>query len=164
MVCAGTTVLHNNLCFLEILSNCFQEPGLTERSNQPKILRIFWISLELDQNVVTKSRFLHISSKILQEAAFTTSKEILLEMGHFFQVQDDYLDCFGDPAITGKIGTDIEDNKCGWVINKALLICTPEQRQTLEEHYAKKDPESVRYENFIIMYCFYNIGFTFETL
>ena len=85
-------------------------------------------------------------------------------MGHFFQVQDDYLDCFGDPAITGKIGTDIEDNKCGWVINKALLICIPEQRQTLEEHYATKDPESVRYENFIIVYCVYNSGFTFETL
>lgn len=64
-------------------------------------------------------------------------------MGHFFQVQDDYLDCFGDPAVTGKIGTDIEDNKCGWLINKALLICSDEQSVTLEAHYAKKDPESV---------------------
>lgn len=64
-------------------------------------------------------------------------------MGHFFQVQDDYLDCFGDPAVTGKIGTDIEDNKCGWLINKALQICTEEQRATLEKHYAKKSSESV---------------------
>ena len=64
-------------------------------------------------------------------------------MGHFFQVQDDYLDCFGDPAVTGKIGTDIEDNKCGWLINQALLRCSEEQKKVLEENYAKKDPASV---------------------
>jgi len=85
---------------------------------------------------------LHMA-EVKDESAFSTAKEILLEMGHFFQVQDDYLDCFGDPAVTGKIGTDIEDNKCGWLINKALLICSDEQSVTLEAHYAKKDPESV---------------------
>ena len=66
-------------------------------------------------------------------------------MGHFFQVQDDYLDCFGDPAVTGKIGTDIEDNKGSWLINQALLRCSDEQRKILEENYAKKDPAAVSY-------------------
>lgn len=47
-------------------------------------------------------------------------------------VQDDYLDCFGDPSVIGKIGTDIEDNKCGWLIVKALERASPEQRKLLE--------------------------------
>lgn len=78
----------------------------------------------------------------LQLATPTNLKQahdILIPMGEYFQVQDDYLDAFGDPSVIGKIGTDIKDNKCGWLINQALLICTPEQRQLLDENYGKKD-------------------------
>lgn len=65
--------------------------------------------------------------------------DILIPMGEYFQIQDDYLDAFGDPSVIGKIGTDIKDNKCGWLINQALLICTPEQRKILDENYGQKD-------------------------
>lgn len=65
--------------------------------------------------------------------------DILIPLGEYFQIQDDYLDAFGDPAVIGKIGTDIKDNKCGWVINQALLKCTPEQRSVLDENYGRKD-------------------------
>ncbi len=64
-------------------------------------------------------------------------------MGEYFQVQDDYLDCYGDPAFIGKIGTDIQDNKCSWLVNTALNIATPEQRAILEANYAKKDDKCV---------------------
>ena len=47
-------------------------------------------------------------------------------------LKDDFLDCFGDPAVTGKIGTDIEDNKCSWLVVQALKKATPPQRAELE--------------------------------
>lgn len=71
------------------------------------------------------------------------AKAILLEMGEYFQIQDDYLDCFGDPALTGKVGTDIQDNKCSWLVVQCLQRVTPEQRQLLEDNYGRKEPEKV---------------------
>ncbi|KAK7517000.1 ERG20 farnesyl diphosphate synthase [Phyllosticta citriasiana] len=69
------------------------------------------------------------------------AKDILIPMGEYFQVQDDYLDNFADPEKLGKIGTDIMDNKCSWLVNQALRICTPEQRKVLEDNYGRKDKE-----------------------
>lgn len=70
-------------------------------------------------------------------------KNILVDMGIYFQVQDDYLDCFGDPETIGKIGTDIEDFKCSWLVVKALEICNEEQKKVLYENYGKLDPANV---------------------
>jgi farnesyl diphosphate synthase len=70
-----------------------------------------------------------------------TAKDILIPLGEYFQIQDDYLDNFGDPAHIGKIGTDIKDNKCSWLVNKALEVATPEQRKILDENYGQKDDE-----------------------
>jgi farnesyl diphosphate synthase len=61
--------------------------------------------------------------------------DILLPMGEYFQVQDDYLDAFGSPEVLGKIGTDIIDGKCSWCACMALSLATPEQRQVIDRNY-----------------------------
>ncbi|XP_054157431.1 uncharacterized protein LOC128955781 [Oppia nitens] len=71
-------------------------------------------------------------------------ENILLMIGHVFQVQDDYLDCFGDPSITGKVGTDIQDRKCCWLIVRALELCNDRQRQLLQTQYGLKSDKSVK--------------------
>lgn len=69
------------------------------------------------------------------------AEQILIPLGEYFQAQDDYLDNFGKPEHIGKIGTDIMDNKCSWLVNQALKIVTPEQRKLLEENYGRKDKD-----------------------
>ena len=69
------------------------------------------------------------------------AEDILIPMGEYFQIQDDYLDNFGLPEHIGKIGTDIMDNKCSWLVNQALAICTPEQKKILEDNYGRKDKD-----------------------
>ncbi|OMH80699.1 Farnesyl pyrophosphate synthase [Zancudomyces culisetae] len=69
---------------------------------------------------------------------FEIAKSILVPMGIYFQVQDDYIDLYGDPSLTGKIGTDIKDNKCSWLIIMALSKASEQQRQLLDTHYGRK--------------------------
>ena len=68
---------------------------------------------------------------------------ILLDLGVVFQIQDDYLDVFGDTTTIGKIGTDIEDNKCAWPVVKALEIASEEQKKALQENYGKHDQKCI---------------------
>jgi farnesyl diphosphate synthase len=64
-------------------------------------------------------------------------------MGHFFQVQDDYLDCFGDEEVTGKIGTDIQDCKCSWLFVTAVQRCNPDQKKYLLANYGVNEPTKI---------------------
>lgn len=79
---------------------------------------------------------------ISSEEDLKQARDILIPLGEYFQIQDDFLDCFGTPEQIGKIGTDIKDNKCSWVVNKALLKVNADQRKLLDENYGKKDDES----------------------
>uniref|UniRef100_A0A1B0DI81 Uncharacterized protein n=1 Tax=Phlebotomus papatasi TaxID=29031 RepID=A0A1B0DI81_PHLPP len=57
-------------------------------------------------------------------------------MSYYVQMQDDFLDCFGDPEVTGKIGTDIQDGKCTWL----AVVCL---KEIMRECYGKNDPEAI---------------------
>eukprot|EP00301_Raphidiophrys_heterophryoidea_P009879 c14890_g1_i1.p1 GENE.c14890_g1_i1~~c14890_g1_i1.p1 ORF type:complete len:410 (-),score=93.28 c14890_g1_i1:132-1280(-) len=74
----------------------------------------------------------------------THCETISLLLGEYFQVQDDMLDCYGDPEVIGKIGTDIQDSKCSWLICKALERADASQRAVLEQNYGKHDATSVQ--------------------
>lgn len=55
-------------------------------------------------------------------------------LGIAFQIQDDYLDCFGDPAKFGKqVGGDIKANKKTFLMIHALESASASQQQQLTE-------------------------------
>ncbi|KAF7330873.1 Fructose-bisphosphate aldolase [Mycena venus] len=71
---------------------------------------------------------------------YKVALSILVPLGEYFQIQDDFLDFSAPPEQLGKVGTDIVDNKCSWCVNTALALATPEQRAVLDENYGRKDP------------------------
>ncbi|TFK23353.1 farnesyldiphosphatesynthetase [Coprinopsis marcescibilis] len=91
---------------------------------------------------------------------YSIALSILIPLGEYFQVQDDFLDYSAPPEVLGKIGTDIVDNKCSWVINTALALASSstsistgptaklteerkaELRKVLDESYGQKNKDA----------------------
>jgi len=71
------------------------------------------------------------------------ARDICMELGEKFQIEDDFLDCYQDPEILGKIGTDIQDHKCSWLCVQALKRMNQEQRARFEANYGKDDKECI---------------------
>lgn len=71
-----------------------------------------------------------------------------LNLGIAFQLQDDYLDAFGEEAVFGKtIGGDILENKKTFLYLKALLGSSEEQKKELEAFFGTTvgdDKEKIR--------------------
>jgi len=89
-----------------------------------------------------------IVAGITDLAEFNACREILMIMGIYFQAQDDYLDCYATPEQLGKIGTDIQDKKCGWLFVHAYHhLASAEQKALLDKVYGKckvKSPEEAQ--------------------
>jgi geranylgeranyl diphosphate synthase type II len=61
-------------------------------------------------------------------------------LGLAFQLQDDLLDTFGDPKLTGKkLGTDIVDNKKTFLMIQALEASSVQQREELTAWLTRKE-------------------------
>ncbi|CAD5120962.1 DgyrCDS9508 [Dimorphilus gyrociliatus] len=152
--CRGQTWFRDVIdLFLEIQSNTIHGQALDLESSCPK--EPMEVRLSLGRyKTIAKYKTSYYSfvlpvrcglymAGISSDEIHDLATKILLEMGHIFQVQDDFLDCFGDPTVTGKVGTDIEDNKCTWLVAKVLQIDNENILQILKENYGKSGQENV---------------------
>lgn len=63
-----------------------------------------------------------------------------LDMGMAFQLQDDYLDTFGDSRVFGKkVGGDIQANKKTYLLIKAYELASSQQVKELDGWFSTKD-------------------------
>lgn len=83
-------------------------------------------------------------NRVNSKEIFAVSTKILFEINNFYQAQDDYLDIYGDPILSGKVGTDIKENKCSWFALKCMELANPAQKLILQQNYGKDDPQKVQ--------------------
>merc|ERR1712154_262389 len=85
-----------------------------------------------------------IVAGITDLAEYNACRDILMIMGIYFQAQDDYLDCYAPPEQLGKIGTDIQDKKCGWLFVHAYhSLANAEQKAIFDKLYGKCKVQTV---------------------
>ncbi|WBW71853.1 ER farnesyl pyrophosphate synthetase Erg20 [Schizosaccharomyces osmophilus] len=145
--------------YLDLLELFREVTFLTELGEQKDLLssaeaqRVFSFDLKNYDFIVTYktafySFYLPVKCALLlsgnfNERADATTKRLSKLLGYYFQAQDDYLDCFGNYASLGKVGMDIEDNKCTWLVCQAKMAASAEQLMFLEKHYGGRNQDSV---------------------
>lgn len=72
------------------------------------------------------------------------TQDILIPLGKFYQFQNDSLDIFGEVSRTGKLGADIQENKCSWVAIEAWEMCDESDKRTISENDGQPDQEAAR--------------------
>ncbi len=66
------------------------------------------------------------------------------QLGLAFQLQDDYLDTYGDPAVFGKaVGGDIMNDKKNYLLAKAYELCDDTQRKMLDSYRGSRDAKKI---------------------
>lgn len=66
------------------------------------------------------------------------------KIGLAFQLQDDYLDAFGDETFGKRIGGDIIENKKTILYLKALALADTQQHQALKQHYTTTEDSEAK--------------------
>ncbi len=74
---------------------------------------------------------------------FYNCEQIAVRLGINFQIVDDYLDVYGDYEVMGKIGSDIEDFKCSWLLVQAIKLSNGKQYKLLQENYGKDNKQCI---------------------
>ena len=64
-------------------------------------------------------------------------------MVSFLSLLYSYLNSIPFKNICHVVGTDIQDNKCSWLVVQALDLATPSQRKILEKNYGQWDDKKV---------------------
>lgn len=82
----------------------------------------FWLPCELG---------ILVSGKTYSEKEMKILKSACLLLGELFQAQDDMLDCYGELSDIGKVGRDIEEGKCTWLLYTALDSSDAETRNEI---------------------------------
>lgn len=85
-------------------------------------------------------RLAMVVAEITEPELVRQVRTLTLELGHYFQVQEDYLDCYGKEGRTGK---DIEQCKISWLFVTAANKCNPEQKKILLANYGQNEPDKV---------------------
>ncbi|EUD67134.1 farnesyl pyrophosphate synthase [Plasmodium inui San Antonio 1] len=71
-------------------------------------------------------------------------EDISMLMGEYFQIHDDYLDIFGDSTKTGKVGSDIQNNKLTWPLVKTFEVCSESDKIKIVKNYGKNNLACVK--------------------
>lgn len=141
--------------FLEVVqqTECGQLLDLTSQPADTSIVDLSRFTMERYKSIVKyKTAFYSfylpvaigmIVSGVSDKESYKVARKICCLMGEYFQIQDDVLDCYGTPEVIGKVGTDIQDNKCSWLVVQALDLATLSQRKVLEKNYGQWDDKKV---------------------
>lgn len=112
-------------------------------------------TFEIYRNIVTTKTsyytiLLPFISASIASGKLTTEQNqgmvhVLLDIGYIFQAQDDFIDVFGDPSITGKVGTDLADRKITWIVCqlRESLKDRKEEWNRFLEVWGKHEPDQI---------------------
>jgi farnesyl diphosphate synthase len=92
------------------------------------------------------SFFLPFHSAIIASGVqldFSKFDQLIEEIGLYFQIQDDWIDIFEDSNISGKIGTDLIENKNNWCVCKFYQIADEEIKQEFTKLFLEKKAENI---------------------